>query len=313
MGWWAALGQQVAGQAAGQATGGLISQVFKHWNDKKQIKQQKQLNIENERMMQVAKDMELDQWKATGPVGQMAEMKKAGVNPALMYGGGGAGGATMGSGATGGAQAAQSGPTGEGNGMGLMTGAQLRLINAQARNLEVDADNKEGVDRENKTANTNLMNAQRQVQEGMKKMQDIERDFANSTLEERVHMVIQEKNKLDLLVEREGFDTKVKRDTWTAEKRKIEEEATGAILRNALTTAQTSNTIKNTEKTNADIQYMVTELTALKQSIENSKSDTEVRRKQFELNERIQDWAENMGLGKTVIDVIKSGLGAAKK
>ena len=183
---------------------------------------------------------------------------------------------------------AQGGDTSNPQTFAAMNSAQLRLLNAQAENLEADAENKRGVERENKTADTKLKGSQTTVQDGIAKMQTIERDFAESTLEERVHMVIQEKNKLDALVEREGFDTRIKRDTWTQEKTKIEQEANEAILRNAVLEATKNKTIKETEHVEAKIKYMAHELTELQQRIQASKDQQETNRLQFALNWKIQ-------------------------
>ena len=87
-----------------------------------------------------------EQWKRTGVGGQVKEMKKAGLNVGLMYGGSGAGGGT--------AQAATpsvSGtpynnmPQGMDIAGAIRTAAELDLIKAQADNLRADAENKRGL------------------------------------------------------------------------------------------------------------------------------------------------------------------------
>lgn len=78
---------------------------------------------------------QMDIWNKTNYEAQMKHMKAAGLNPALMYGMGGGGGAT-----TGGAGAMPSG----GSGMGIIDPsgmAQMRLLEAQAEKLKVETEN----------------------------------------------------------------------------------------------------------------------------------------------------------------------------
>lgn len=91
-----------------------------------------------------------DMFDYTGYQAQVAQMKAAGLNPALMYGSAGGGGSTQGgtgmagsagagSGSVGGAPSAPD--TGITSGVGM--GMQLGLMEAQKRNLEADAAKKE--------------------------------------------------------------------------------------------------------------------------------------------------------------------------
>lgn len=83
----------------------------------------------------------IDTWKKTGVVGQMEQMQKAGVNPGLMYGQGGAGGATTNSGSGGsqaGGQAMEQRHMDVNVSQGLQVGANLALLKAQKENIEAD-------------------------------------------------------------------------------------------------------------------------------------------------------------------------------
>lgn len=144
---------QIGGQAAGIGMGLLLE---KH-NDERQREQQERLgNIQlglDKKMTDYQFQKQLEMWKNTNYQAQVAEMVKAGLNPALMYGISGGGGVSTGGGAasTHGANA----PSGGGEVMGLMNGqqtamnlAQMELIKAQAENVRADTENKEGVERE---------------------------------------------------------------------------------------------------------------------------------------------------------------------
>lgn len=93
---------------------------------------------------------QLKMWKATNYSAQMEELKKAGLNPALLYGMSGGGGATTGS--SGGSVSGGGMPVSGGGqfaGMGIdmaKSQAELELIKAQTKKLEAEANKTAGVD-----------------------------------------------------------------------------------------------------------------------------------------------------------------------
>lgn len=94
---------------------------------------------------------QLDIWNKTNYEAQKEHIKGAGLNAALMYGQGGAGGATTGSG--GGAMPSGGTPQGgDAGAMGLMQmsqmAAQTKLLNAQAEKTTAEAEKAKGVDTE---------------------------------------------------------------------------------------------------------------------------------------------------------------------
>ena len=133
--------------------------------DRRQLKQQEKLNqqqIEGQKQMaDYQQQLQMKTWDATNYSRQIQEMEEAGLNPAMIYGHSGGGGATVGTGTGGGptgGQAANAAATQQANtqamqGMALM-GAQIDLMKAQAENQRADAAAKGGYQKDLATAQT---------------------------------------------------------------------------------------------------------------------------------------------------------------
>lgn len=155
-------GIELAQAAGAQATGNTINEGFglilanpKRKAQMRTAKQMQNLQIEGQKHMtdfNFKKQMEL--WEKTGYGAQVDQMKRAGINPALLYGMGSGGGQTANveSGQVG-TQQAQAPQASHGSeGMGLMIG-QMGLLQAQKENIEADTDLKKA-DAKNKGADT---------------------------------------------------------------------------------------------------------------------------------------------------------------
>lgn len=148
---------------ANTATGGILGLALEDHNDRRQLEQAAKLQ---DMQIQGQKDMtrynmqqQYDMWLKTNYGPQVEQMKKAGLNPALMYGKGGPGGTT---GSAAGSVQGQSAPAGgrevmELTQMGLqkaMMEAQIKLAEAQAKKTDVEATKIGGVDTKNVEADT---------------------------------------------------------------------------------------------------------------------------------------------------------------
>ena len=177
------------GVAAGTTIGSWIhnnKQRKKALEDQKnlmalQLQNQQTLNqqqYEKQRLLnEQGQEIQMDTFRRTGPGAQLAMLKDAGLNPSLLYGKGGMGGSTLGSqtggSASGGSAAMGSAPAP--NYIDIVNAssaaADIKLKEAQARNLNVDSDNKEkrGGDKlqaetDNLKANTDLIVSQIQTE-----------------------------------------------------------------------------------------------------------------------------------------------------
>jgi len=139
-----------AGIIGGQALGAGLGMILGDYNDKRQLEQQKKLTDvqakANKEQARYSHELQYDMWNKTNYEGQMAHMKKAGLNPGLMYGMGGGGGTTTG-GAS--AQGVSGGNAPQGGneviasqGLAMQMKAQTELLQAQKRNIEADTNNK---------------------------------------------------------------------------------------------------------------------------------------------------------------------------
>lgn len=131
------IGSTILGQGAGI------------WAENRQQNRQRDLmGLQQQHQMalnQQGHDLQMDMWNKTNYKAQVAHMKAAGLNPALMYKGSGPGGTT---GSQGGGSAA-SGSAPKSNVMdvqNLLMGAQKANIDADTRLKNIEADKKAGPD-----------------------------------------------------------------------------------------------------------------------------------------------------------------------
>lgn len=171
----------IASSAAGAIAapvGSLLDGIF-GISDKQDQRQQNQTRALQDIQLQGAKNMtdynyakQLQMWKDTNYSAQIEQMDKAGVNPAMIYGKGGAGGATTGSGGGAMPSGASAGDPNAGvrNSMEIgMQIANMNLIKAQTAKTEAEAAKIQGVD---------TQSGQQNIAESQSRQQNI--DFQNA-------------------------------------------------------------------------------------------------------------------------------------
>ena len=203
-------------------------------------------------MIDYSKAADLKMWKDTSYPAQMALMKQANLNPALMYGGAGSGGTTGGGAPSVGGQSAQSPDTAKASiqGMGLMNVAQLGLIEAQKRNIdaqttgqEIDNRNKDkgGIDysfKENQIANLIQTTKNETVKYDLlgldRDIRTIEKRIAEATETNKVILSDQEVEKLTAEAEEATARAGIASNTKDLVIQEIKYRVAGAYLDNIL-------------------------------------------------------------------------------
>lgn len=224
-------------------------------NDRRQLEQQQKLQ---DMQMKGQKEMalfnyqqQMKMWNETNYKAQVAQLNKAGLNPGLLYGMSGAGGATTGA-AQGQGPGMGEAPKGGGEAMGMgivgaQTAAQLALLKAQKENIEADTANKTATtpniqkDTELKGSQIEGIKQQISSQKSQQALTEIETALKSGTLEENIDIV---KYNMRIL----KADTSIKEETLDAAMTTIENEAVYSQMKVALTERQTGKTEAETQE-----------------------------------------------------------------
>lgn len=203
----------------------LASTAYTNISQKKrareQVEAQKELNSH-------AMGLQHGMWKDTNFSAQVEEMKKAGVNPGLVYGMNGAGGATTGSVGAGGASKADTQAIDLQSiaSLGLMK-AQKELIEAQTEKTEAEAQKTAGVDTEATKAGTELTNIQTELAK-------LQARIGNATEQESINIIRDTSDKLLAEAVKAQHDQIISEKTLDERVQQIKSESIGAMIENEL-------------------------------------------------------------------------------
>jgi hypothetical protein len=272
MGFGLELAKASAGQAASGIIGeglGLITQPFKNRQQLKQAGKLQELQIKGSKeMTDYNMSKQLQMWKDTSYGAQVEQMNKAGINPALMYGMGGGGGQTAGSGGSSvsGQTAGTAQKSSGGEGMGLMLGqmglmeADRKVKEADARLKNVEADKLAGVDTDKTKTEIASLSAGIKNTEAQTKLKEVETRI--SEVQERIMYKTEEQQvkAWELEIEQSAQDirrlvlsNKLDAAQLDDKVKELKAKVIGEQLKNNLTKAQTDATKKGMELTDAQI------------------------------------------------------------
>lgn len=241
-------GQGVASQAAGGALGIVLGGI----NDDRQYKQQQRLqNLQiqgQEQLTDYNRNSAMAMWRDTNAPAQVKQYEAAGLNPGLMYGGGGAGGTTasISPGNVSGGQAPSGGHEAiEGAQMGLglqLQQAQIKVLNTQAEKNLADATKTKTVDTEQTKATTELTQQQydnaRQAFDSTKldiTMKNIQNFEQQASQQDRLTTITSNAKEAVNQSEIIANQRKIQDTTLQDQIKIIKQEAIGAVLKNEAT------------------------------------------------------------------------------
>lgn len=257
----------IGGEAASAGMGMILGDI----NDARQLRQQGKLQEQQiqgqQRMIDYSMMKQLEMWKATNYSAQMAELAKAGLNPALLYGMKGGGGVTTGN-ASGNVSGGQA-PSGGGEAIAMMQqGMQLQLLKAQKDNIQADTelkladatktkgvDTQEGVQRMNESQtriqaleqgidNAKQVNELQKIEIAFKHMEQYEQGKSQEDRLDRIHYETEKALSQMKIIRNDAY---ISSKTYNDKIAIIGQEAIGSVLRNTLTKAETANTVANTD------------------------------------------------------------------
>lgn len=287
--------EQLGMQAAGDATSGIMGLALGAINDARQRRQQQALQ---DMQIRGSKEMtdynmqkQLQMWRNTNYSAQIAEMKKAGINPGLLYGMSGGGGVTTGN-PNGSVQGAHA-PTGGGEIMGMILGRQM--LQAQIENIKADTANKQAEHPNigTKGEGMKLDNARKEIDNAIAA---IDEHIAGKTQNQRIAMYQQETeasmHKLQLLrnevgVNKERLDAEVG-NLWA----EMANKAIDLELKEA-----------NINLTNSQIRKISAEIWKIGEEIAQGWESLSIQDMKNVLEKSKQDWDQS-GLPPMVRDIM---------
>lgn len=300
-------GQGALGAIIGLGLGGI--------ENKRQRKQQRKLNEiqldAHKKFTEFNSKEQLKMWEATNYPAQMAQLKKAGLNPALMYEGGGPGGTTqVQTGGEAGHTAARGAEGVQGMGMGLQMGmmsAQIRLMEAQAKKAEADANKTAGVDTDlakteiaSLTQGIENAKAQQALTKVQTRLAEIDAEVRGESTKALKYIIKAEADKLQNEVNILYNENLISQNTWSQKIDIVNQQLIAATLSNEL--ARSNITVNE-----AQIQKWAKELTMMEKYVDQGERQTKVQEQLANFNTSLTREAIHV-VGGIVSDVIGSKL-----
>lgn len=234
--------------------------------DKRQLKQQTKLQAlqigGQKEMTDYNMQKQMEMWQNTSYPAQMEMIKKAGLNPGLMYGMGGGGGQTTGN-ASGNVTGGTAPSGGSEIAMGIEKAMQLSLMKAQKDNIEADTDVKKG-EAANKPLQGENIKADTALKEINWNIQSIAEKIAGDTQNAVVARALTELRTATAAMHTAETQQRITAETADAAIEKAKLDVAIAATDNELKKAQTKATEKGTQKADEEIEKIRTEIKNMK-------------------------------------------------
>lgn len=269
--------QQTGGTATNSLVGAGMGLLMQGGQDRRQIRQAEKLQnlqvVGQKHMMDYGYEKQLQMWKDTNYKAQVDQLEQAGLNPGLLYGMSGGGGATTGT-----AQGNVTGQQGPHTGgevitmaktameMGLQR-AQIKNIDADTKLKEVDATKKAGADTvktetESRSLEQGIVN--QEAQEKLTRMQTVWQELQNSiarqTIKDAMQIIENTVRKQEEEIKGLELQNKLNESQMKDKILLIKYQAVGAALENVKTNAQTENIRQDTLVKIQQVTTMIKEL-----------------------------------------------------
>lgn len=240
----------------------ILGMIGQNTREKRAMDNQKELmsiQFNNQKQLdKYGQELQLDTWNKTNYPSQVKMLKEAGLNPSLLYGHSGPGGTTGsqtgGTASSGSAPSPQQMPMELGN--ALLMSAQIKLLNAQAKQAEAQAEKTKGVDTIQVTESINKIKAET-TNENLKSrlielqsdLNDIEKSYKPYLLEASLNNVLQ-----NTLNTKQQFNlTDAQFESIVIE---TKQKAIGQSLQNALISTENELKKANINYTNSQINQI---------------------------------------------------------
>lgn len=252
----------------------------------------------NREMMDIQAQKQYEMWLKTNYSAQMEQMKKAGLNPGLLYGMSGGGATTTGSIGAGSVGRGQA-PTGGGEAMqGMGMALNLGLLRAQKENIEADTANKQA-DTANKPITGESIKAGTELTKLNSKIAEIEERIKGRSEEATVRTIDAAGEILMHQAEQERIKFHIADETWDEQIQKIQAELIGIGINNTLKEQQT-------KESKSRITNMALELLQKARALDQKDLEIEIRK--FEANLKQEMPGIGQATGRIVNNMINEYL-----
>lgn len=280
--------EQLGMQAAGSAVGAGMGLALQGINNKAQLKQQQKLTDQQvaaqKQMAIFNREQQMQLWNDTNFGAQKEQMKKAGLSPALIYGGAGGGGSTNAS--PGNVSAPTARQTTEAQGMGMQMGqaammaAQIELTKAETEKTKAETQNVP-LTGQQITANTGNIQADTEIKKITASIESSREEIIQKTQNAAVALAFTQLREATAQMNILETNNQINAATKQTQINKIKAELAGTLAENAL---KESGTNLNKKR-----------ITEISESIKQKWSQIDINATDVQIKQKLQEFETDFG------------------